>query len=394
MKNIIFACKRAPFEGVRHAGGVNAYFAYRSLEKRFPDANISLFAFGRKGEEEAVRKEGYKNATIPFEGKRIFFKILRKLGWFSKHYAYLRIDERITFRRFLKSKRGEKIDLIWLYWTEMTDFLPLIRKWFPEAKTLLFESDVRFLGFQRRYENCSRFPLRQMRKHEFKIAKQREIEAANNMDYVVVHNAKDRNLLVENGVNGDHIYTVYPLIEIPDVNLGDFTDPTRNGILFYGAMNRPENIDAVMWFIKNVMPMLNESIRLYVVGNCPPEKLISMASDRIVITGFVDDPAPYYAGSFAMIVPLRLGAGIKIKTMQGLAAGLPVVASDVGTEGIPCVPEEHYLRANEASEYVEAIERLFKDRALCSRIAQNGRLLIAETINPRKDMQELVSKLG
>lgn len=111
--------------------------------------------------------------------------------------------------------------------------------------------------------------------------------------------------------------------------------PQKNTLLFWGAMNRRENDEAVLLFAKRFGAELKAGgFVLYVVGNEPSPTLKQLASDYIIVTGFVEDPADYFARCALGIVPLITGAGIKIKTLEMLESGLHVVATPVGAEGI------------------------------------------------------------
>lgn len=108
-------------------------------------------------------------------------------------------------------------------------------------------------------------------------------------------------------------------------------------LMFWGAMNRPENEQAVLFFIDNCFQKIlkkDQEYKLYIVGSQPSERLRSRANPNIIVTGFVADPSAYFAMVEWGIVPLITGAGIKLKTLEMLAAGIPVISTSVGAEGI------------------------------------------------------------
>jgi glycosyltransferase involved in cell wall biosynthesis len=108
-------------------------------------------------------------------------------------------------------------------------------------------------------------------------------------------------------------------------------------LLFWGAMSRKENSDAAIYFITNFWNHLKASfplLKLYIVGSDPPSKLYELANKDIIITGFVEDPSWYFEKIKLGIVPLSKGAGVKVKVLEMMSAGLPVVSTPVGAEGI------------------------------------------------------------
>jgi len=117
----------------------------------------------------------------------------------------------------------------------------------------------------------------------------------------------------------------------------DISKIESNSMLFWGAMDRKENSDSIKKFIRDVLPVILENLpeaKLYIVGNKPSESLRRLANDHVIITGYVDEPFAYFEKAHIGIVPLLRGAGVKIKTLEMLAAGLKVVATDIGAEGI------------------------------------------------------------
>jgi polysaccharide biosynthesis protein PslH len=111
----------------------------------------------------------------------------------------------------------------------------------------------------------------------------------------------------------------------------------KKTLLFWAAMNRPENEQGILKFIEKCFIKLlqkDQDFKLYIVGSSPSKKVLALASKHIVITGFIEDPTPYFEKAEIGIVPLVEGAGIKLKTLEMLEAGLPVIATNVGAEGV------------------------------------------------------------
>ena len=108
-------------------------------------------------------------------------------------------------------------------------------------------------------------------------------------------------------------------------------------LLFWGAMNRPENEEAVLFLVRHCLRDLRArfpDLVLYVVGNAPSKLIQRLNGDGVVVTGFVEDPTPYFERAALGVVPLLRGAGVKLKTLEMLEAGLPVVSTHVGAEGV------------------------------------------------------------
>jgi len=114
-----------------------------------------------------------------------------------------------------------------------------------------------------------------------------------------------------------------------------------HSLLFWGAMNRSENYAAVIGFIEKHLPQLVREFAdatLFVVGANPPKRVRELASTHVIVTGFVVDPTPYFEKASLGVVPLIQGAGVKLKTLEMLAAGLTVISTEIGAEGIAPSP--------------------------------------------------------
>jgi glycosyltransferase involved in cell wall biosynthesis len=163
------------------------------------------------------------------------------------------------------------------------------------------------------------------------------------------------------------------------------SDPGGHQLVFVGAMDTLPNIDAVRFFSLEVFP---EILRRYpdatleLVGTNPVESVLELGElSGITVTGRVPSVIDYLHKAAVCVVPLRTGYGIKNKTLEALAAGTPVVGSDRGLEGLAVDGADvplRALRANEPTEYIYAISRLFEDRLLRKQLSDNGRSLIEQ----------------
>jgi glycosyltransferase involved in cell wall biosynthesis len=153
--------------------------------------------------------------------------------------------------------------------------------------------------------------------------------------------------------------------------------PNAQGILSMATMYWPPNIDGVLWFAREALPLIRRAepdAPFYIVGARPPAEVRALALDSTVeVTGYVDDPTPYFESSALMVVPLRAGGGMRVKILEALAHGIPVVSTTIGAEGIDVTAGEHLLIADEPAAFAEAVVRLLRDRALADRLAAAGR---------------------
>ena len=166
-------------------------------------------------------------------------------------------------------------------------------------------------------------------------------------------------------------------VELPAVPL---QPSAGSDVAFIGWMAYPANIDAVRWLVADVWPRVRAEVpdaRLRIIGREPSPAVLALAADDIVVTGEVPEVVAAAAGARLGVVPLRGGMGIKNKTLELLAMGLPVVSTPAGAEGLPA-PADGVLRADvEPDALAAAMVRLLRDPAEADRLGAAARAYVA-----------------
>jgi glycosyltransferase involved in cell wall biosynthesis len=156
-------------------------------------------------------------------------------------------------------------------------------------------------------------------------------------------------------------------------------EPEPATVVFTGSINYRPNTDAAAYFIKEVMPRLirlKPSAKFVVVGQGAPDSLLRMADANVEFTGAVPDVRPYVARAAVVIAPLRVGSGTRLKILEALAMGKPVVTTTIGCEGLGVVDAEHLTVADDPQAFADSVARLMSDRKLAMELGHNGRALI------------------
>ncbi|MBT9316934.1 glycosyltransferase family 4 protein [Leptothoe spongobia] len=171
------------------------------------------------------------------------------------------------------------------------------------------------------------------------------------------------------------------------VDLETFTyrsqDPGGQSLIFIGAMDSSHNIDAACYLAQEIFPQVRQqypAATLSLVG-ARPVKVVKELDNLpgVTVTGRVPSITDYIHRGTVGIVPLRAGLGIKTKTLESMAAGIPIVASDRGLEGLQVDSDSvplRALRANTPADYVKAIEQLFENAMLRQTLSENARHMI------------------
>jgi len=134
-------------------------------------------------------------------------------------------------------------------------------------------------------------------------------------------------------------------------------------------MHYPPNASAVRWLVQELLPQLPGAELLVVGEGVVPDH------PRVRATGYVETLDEVWRGACALVVPLRAGGGTRLKVLEAMAYGVPVLSTALGVEGIGAVPGEHYVEAETVEEFAEAARRLATDAELRARLCAGGRSL-------------------
>jgi GT2 family glycosyltransferase len=172
----------------------------------------------------------------------------------------------------------------------------------------------------------------------------------------------------------------------------------RSGVLFVAGFGHPPNIDAALWLHAEVMPKVWEKrpdVKLSLVGSNPTEPVMRLQGDNTEVTGYVTDEAlaRYYATARIAVVPLRFGAGIKLKVVEALQHGVPLVTTPVGAQGLDGL-ENVALIDDDAEALAADILELLADDAAWHRHSQAGIAFVAEHFSPAAMRDVLASAIG
>ena len=206
--------------------------------------------------------------------------------------------------------------------------------------------------------------------------KRRELSLMRQADRVITVTETEVTLLEDYGIK--HV-SVIPNIHTPvQYAIPAFAD--RKGICFIGGYRHLPNVDAVIWLVRDIMPLVWEklpALEVFLLGSLPPEEVLNLQTDKVHVTGYLHDVSSYFLSSRVFVAPLRFGAGMKGKIGQSLEYRLPVVTTDIGAEGMGLIDREHYLRANTTAEFAKAIVELYSDERLWTELSNGAHAALA-----------------
>lgn len=164
-------------------------------------------------------------------------------------------------------------------------------------------------------------------------------------------------------------------------------------ILFIGKMDYRPNLDAIRWFCSQIWPSVRASVpnaRLLVVGRDIGQEHQSLVQvPGVELVGAVPDERPWFDRSDVLVVPMRMGSGVRLKVLQAMAMGVPIVSTSLGMAGVEAENGTHYLLADNPSEFARQIVDALGNRGLRQSLGKAGRKLACE----RYDWQVIVPRL-
>jgi sugar transferase (PEP-CTERM/EpsH1 system associated) len=224
----------------------------------------------------------------------------------------------------------------------------------------------------RAYAAVGGFPMRIVYEREWKLTADLESRIARQADACSFVSSTEAALFtrllpwaaarthaVPNGV--DHAYFD------PSLGWPAPFDTARANYVFTGTMDYPPNVDAVLWFAAEVLPLIRAvrpDAMLHIVGRSPAAAVARLAAPgRVIVTGTVADVRPYLAHANAAVAPLRIARGIQNKVLEAMAMARPVVVSSAGLEGIDADPGREVLLADDAQDFAQACLRALTPEA-------------------------------
>ena len=314
----------------------------------------------------AICRRGHHVAFIPDDlmAPSPYQQVLQGMGVEVIHHPYYR-----SVRSFLK-QHGEGFDVVIISRAEIAArHLATVQRFAPRAKVVFDTVDLHFLREQREAQ-LKQDPLLHASAAK---RKRQELNLARIADLTLVVSALEKDILDRErlGLDVRIISTIYPLdgADIPGFE-------GRRNILFIGGFEHPPNVDAVLYFARDIFPLVKASIPeavFQVIGADPTAEILQLAGQDIQVLGYVPEVRHYFDQARLSVAPIRYGAGVKGKLNQSMSFGVPTVVTRVAAEGMYLVHEQNALIADDPEGFADAVVRLWTEPEIWHRLSVNGR---------------------
>jgi sugar transferase (PEP-CTERM/EpsH1 system associated) len=231
-----------------------------------------------------------------------------------------------------------------------------------------------------RFFDIERRPIKKIRAWLYGYMMRRwEPNYAGNFSRCIVVSETDKNFLalanprlhlsvIPNGID-TKVYKPLPLVT------------NQNNLLFVGSMDYQPCIDAMQYFCSEILPRIRNKINnvnLWIVGKNPSPEVSKLDGNGVYVTGRVADVIPYYKQSAVCVTPLRAGGGTRLKILEAMALGRPVISTTIGCEGLEVEDGKHILIGDTPEIFAQQTARLLSDSKIYNHISENARKLVTE----------------
>ncbi len=369
---------------------VKTWNVIKYLAQRY---RVTLVSFVRGDQSEDIRVlEGLCAGgvyTVPMKrGKvRDAWYMLRSLLT-GQPFLMVR-DDRVDMRRLVDRLAAEQhFDVAHADQLNMAQYAARV----TGAVKLLDAHNALWLLYKRLWETMKPGPQKWLLGRDWRLLKKYEGRVCREFDAVLAVSEEDKAAL-EGAAGRPLDIRVIPIaVDTDEVTVIERTPGPY--ILHIGTMYWPPNIDGVWWFLREVYPLIRQQrpdVIFDIVGSRPPANLRALNENGIGVnvTGYVADPTPYLQRAALMVVPLRAGGGMRVKILNALAQGIPIVSTTLGCEGIEVTSGANILVADSPDDFACAVLRLLNDAELAALLSANGRLLVEKRYDYRHACQKL-----
>lgn len=268
-------------------------------------------------------------------------------------------------------------DIVQIEYTAMGRYLPLIRRVSPKARVFLDEIDISYIALRRRVE-LERDPAARRNLESWAVKMERfEKRLWNECDGILTMSAVDAQTVAESAGHG----RIWPVPNGVDTGYFAFRerDPGSRRLVFLGNLLHPPNSAALRFFLEEVWPVIrrrNAALELDVIGE--PGRFREGTPDPpgVVFHGVVEDVRPFLAAACLMVVPILSGSGTRLKVLEAFAAGVPVISTPLGCEGIDIESGREVLLAESPEDFIAGALRMAEHPEDSAALARRARQLV------------------
>jgi GT2 family glycosyltransferase/glycosyltransferase involved in cell wall biosynthesis len=343
-----------------------------------PDQHADAGSYAAIQEIKLLQKLGMKVTFVP-ENMAHMGKLSRELQ---------RDGIEVLYAPFYSSvfdvieKRIQEFDVVYITRYSVAEkYLASIRAR-TQAKVVFNNADLHFLRELRAASTTGEYSIEQALE-----TRSKELAVMNDVDAILSYNETEHAVILSHNLRADNIFRC-PWVLTDKENGKSFSE--REGIAFLGGFNHHPNVEAVKYFATNVMPLLAKEkpdLKFYIYGSNPSEEIESLASDNIVVVGFVKNLDDVFHNHKVIVAPLLSGAGIKGKVLEAMSYGAPQVLTSVAAEATGLSNKISAWIHDDAKQMAEGVLELCQNEELWNKFSENSKILVEEMYSEEKGIE-------
>lgn len=328
-----------------------------------------------------LREFCHKVVTVPIKRSRVSDVRFMLESLLTDDSFLLRRDDRAEMQAMVRQLLAEEqIEVLHVDQLNMMRFVP--HGW--KGTVILDEHNAVWQVVERLHRGASNPLARLMLGREVRLVRKQEGVACRRAQVVLAVSAHDQEALREVAGASVPVEVVPITVDAEQFRpVYEAREPHANQAFTIGTMFWPPNSEGVIWWLREGYQQLRSlcpAVTYDIVGARPPQALQTLAEscEGVHVYGYVADATPFWQHATLLAVPLLSGGGVRVKILEAMAMGVPVVSTTMGCEGLDVRHNEHLLIADTPADFARACATILQDKAQAQRLAQNARQLILE----------------
>jgi glycosyltransferase involved in cell wall biosynthesis len=355
---------------------------YNLLKKLASKYDVTLFALIKEESERQYLPELekyckkvrlFKRSKKPFTLKNIL-----QTAFSSYPFLVIRNHAPETIQAVQEELETEHYDLIHAETFYMMPHIPV-----TQVPILLVEQTIEYLGYESFAEKIKIPFLKPLLNIDINKIRKWEKHYWESCTKLVAMSDEDKEFIAQHVQNPQKVAVVSNGVDYDWFAQKDRNEPTDPTVLSVGTFNWLPNVEAVQFLVEKVWPLIKKQAadtKLWIVGNAPTKEIFEYQKKdtSITITGGIPDIRDAFGGAHVLVAPVFSGKGTRYKILEAMAAGTPIVASELAVEGLGVENGTHVLTSNSAQGMAELTLQVLRDPALRKKLAANGRKFVKE----------------
>lgn len=311
---------------------------------------------------------------------------------FSSHSYFV---SRFYFAGFenklIQTLQQNTFDIIQIEGVFMAVYIDTIRK-YSKAKIVLRAHNIEHLIWERHLKNSKKNVINKYLSIQNKRLKKFELEILNKVDAIIPITDHDKLLFEQMGFRKS-VFTCITGVDVTHYQTKQNLQVKPKTVFYFGSMDWMPNQEAAKWFLDNCWNKISKAVpdaKFIIAGRGMPQSFLQLNLPNVLVIENVKDGKTFFEQHKIMVVPLLSGSGLRIKIIEGMAYGKPIVSTSIGAEGIYCDPQKDLIIADKPDDFSNAVIELLNDPAKREALEKNATAFAYKEFDNKNVVAKLV----